>query len=82
MVGNVLEEVLAKTHGRNGLWDSSCSLCPVLPQNCVLMNDGVLGMAWSCFRLLEEYGMCSQCLLRFLLTGIRVVVQYAKFLLS
>ena len=70
-----------KMHDGNELCDSNCSLCPVLPQNCVLMNEGVLRMAWSCFRLLEEYGMCSQCLLRLVLTGMRVVVVFAKLLL-
>ena len=81
MLLNVFEVVWMKTHEGNELWKSICRRYPVLPQNCVLMNEGVLRMAWSCFRLLEEYGMCSTSLRRLVLAAMRVVVQYAKFLL-
>ena len=82
MLLNVFEVVWMKTHEGNEPWKSICRRYPVFPQNCVLMNEGVLRMAWSCFRLLEEYGMCPQCLLRFVLTGMSVVVQYGMFLFS
>ena len=68
-------------HEGNELAKSKCRRYPVLPQNCVLMNEGVLGMAWSCFRLLRECEMCSQSLFWLVLTGMRDVVQYASFLL-
>ena len=54
---------------------------------CFVQYNGVLRFreVWkvvgSCFRPVEEDGMCSQCLLRLVLTKMCVVVQYAKFLL-
>ena len=71
-----------KTHEGNELAKSKCRRYPVLPQNCVLMNEGVVGMVWSCFRLVWEYEMCTQCLLRLVLTRMCVVFSFAKFLLS
>ena len=38
-------------------------------QNGVLMLEEVLEVVGSCFRSVEEYGMCSQCLLKLVLAA-------------
>ena len=65
----MFELVWMKTHEGNELWKSICIRYPVFPQNYVLMNEGVLGMAWSCFRSVREYGMCGESLLKLVLAA-------------
>ena len=59
MIESVFEEVSAKTHDRNGLTKSICNRDSVLQKNGVSVDEGILGMVWSCFRVVREYEVCG-----------------------
>ena len=52
-----------------------------MQEDGVFVFEEVLGMVWSCFRLVREYGMCGQSLLELVLAGMCGRVQNASFLL-
>ena len=81
MVGNVFELVWMKTHEGNELAKSICNRDSVLQKKWALMDEGVLGMVWSCFRLVREYEVCSQSLLLLVLAVMCDMLQNASFLL-
>ena len=69
MLWKVFEVAWMKMHDGNELAKSICNRDSVLQKKWALMDEEVLGMVWSCFRLVREYGMCGQSLLWFLLAG-------------
>ena len=48
----------------------------------VLRFDDVWNLVGSCFRSGLVFGMCTTTLLKLVLAGMRVVLQFASFLLS
>ena len=81
MVGSVCEEVLAKTHEGNELWESICNRDSVLQKKCVLVDEEVLRVKGSCSRSVRESQMCAQSLLELVLAGSSVMIQNTSFLL-
>ena len=57
-----------KMHDGNELAKSICNRDSVLQKKWALMDEEVLEMVWSCFRLVREYGMCGESLLKLVLT--------------
>ena len=58
-----------KMHDGNELAKSICNRDSVLHKKWALMDEEVLEVVGSCFRSGLMFGMCSQCLLRLVLTG-------------
>ena len=69
MIWKVFERFLAKVHEWIELWTSICKGCPILQQNCDLVNEEVLRMNESCLRSVGGYRSCVQSLLKLLFAG-------------
>ena len=77
----MFEVVWTKTREGMMLAKLKCRMPCFLQKNGVSGNEGVLGMVWSCFRLVREYEMCGQSLFRLLLAGSECGTCFAMFLL-